>query len=241
MEILIVKDYSAISALAANLVARQIKAKPNSVLGLPTGHTPEGMYAKLVEFFHANQLSFNDVSTFNIDAYVGLPRDHTDSYYTYMKQRLFDQVNIRAENIYFLDGDSDNLMDECANYERNIDDLNGLDLLIAGIGHNGHIGFNEPGSSFTGRTTVVDLKDNTRDVNQEILIELKEVPKQALTMGIGTMMKARSIILLASGASKAEIMKQALYGEVTEAVPASVLQTHHDLTVIMDEAAAGIA
>lgn len=241
MEILVVKDYSAVSTLAATLVSRQIKAKPDSVLALPTGRTPEGMYAKLVDFFHANQISFNGIRTFNLDDYVGLPRDHADSYYAYMKKRLFDQVNIRQENIYFLDGDADNLEDECINYERYIDDVGGIDLLILGIGPNGHIGFNEPGSGFTTRTRVVDLKESTKEVNSYLMVELKETPSQALTMGIGTIMKARSIILLANGVEKVEALKQALYGEISEAVPASILQSHHDLTVIMDEAAAGLS
>lgn len=241
MEILVVQDYQAVSATAAALVARQLKAKPDSVLGLPTGRTPEGLYQKLVELFQKSGLSFAQVRTFNLDDYVGLDHQHPDGYYQYMQQHFFSQVNIRPENIYFLDGDADNLADECANYERDLDDVNGLDLLVLGIGHNGHLAFCEPGTSFNSKTHVVDLTDSTRQANSELISDLVEVPKQAITMGLGTMMKARSIILIASGSDKTAILKQALSGPVTEDLPASVLQTHRDVTVIMDNAAAGLA
>jgi len=241
MEILVVKDYDAVSALAASLVVRQLQANPKSVLGLPTGRTPEGMYAKLVEAFDKGRISFHHVRTFNLDDYVGIPRTSPDSYYAYMKQHLFDKVNIRPENIYFLDGDSDNLDDECVNYEYDLDEVDGIDLMILGIGKNGHIGYNEPGADFNSKTHVVDLTQLTREVNSELMVEEKAVPEHAITMGIGTMMKSRSIILLATGKEKADTIKAAMSGPITEAVPAIVLQTHPDVTVIMDEAAAGIA
>jgi len=241
MEILVVKDYEAVSSMAAALVTRQLKAKPASVLGLPTGRTPEGLYRKLAEAFSKGGLSFDSVRTFNLDDYVGLEKNHPDSYYVYMKEHFFSKVNIRPENIYFLDGESDNLEDECANYERDLDDVDGIDLLILGIGHDGHIGFNEPGESFTSKTHVVNLTESTREANSDLMVALKEVPKQAITMGIGTMLKARCIILLASGADKADILTKALSGPVTEECPASILQTHADVTVIMDDAAAGIS
>lgn len=237
MEIIVVKDYLAVSRLAATLLARQIKAKPDSVLGLPTGRTPEVMYKKLVELFSKGVLTFDQVRTFNLDDYVGLDQSHPDSYYSYMKKNLFSLVNLRAENIYFPNGDSADLADECADYERSIDSVGGIDLLILGIGHNGHLGFCEPGTSFASKTHLVDLSEDTRAINKELMSELSEVPEQAISMGIGTMLKACSIILLASGASKRDALKAALSGPVTESVPASVLQTHPDVIVIMDDAA----
>ena len=238
MEILVVKNYEAVSTLAAALIARQIKARPNSVLALPTGQTPLGLYQKLTSFFKSGSLSFSSVKTFNLDEYVGLAPSHVDSYYHYMQVNFFSQVNLHPDNIHFPDSEAADLGSECSDYEEAIAKSGGIDLLILGIGHDGHIGFCEPGGSFAARTHIATLTESTRATNAHLLTELTVVPEPAITMGIATILQARSIILLASGADKAAILKQALTGPVTESVPASVLQTHLDVTVIMDEAAA---
>ncbi len=238
MQTIITKNQAEMSAKAAELIIEQVKAKPDSVLALPTGKTPQLVYAKLVEAFQQGRVSFAGVKTFNLDEYVGMCRTCADSFYVYMKQHLYDHVDIRPENIFLLDGAASNLDDECANYERDIKEVGGVDLAILGIGRDGHIGFCEPGMSFDSRTIVVNLDESTRQANADDLVELKEVPAQAITMGLATIFKSRQIILLASGEHKAAIVAKALEGEVSEQVPASILQTHPQTTVILDEAAA---
>ncbi len=239
MQIIITKNFEELSERAAGLIIEQIKKKPDSVLGLPTGHTPLVMYKKLVQAYGAGQVSFAQTKTFNLDEYVGLPRTSPDSFYTYMRQHFFDQVDTRPENIFVLDGAASSLTDECANYERELENLGGMDLAVLGIGQDGHIGFCEPGTSWQSRTMVVTLDKTTLNANVKDLAELACLPKQAITMGLGTIMESRRIILLASGETKRDIIKKALTGEVSEAVPASILQTHPHVTVILDEEAAG--
>lgn len=239
MKIMIVKDFDELSLRAADEIIALINAKPEAVLGLATGATPLGVYRRLVSAFHRRQVSFKRTRTFNLDDYVGLPHESPDSYYSYMKENFFSQVDISPEHIYLLDGTAKNLNDECRNYERAIKDAGGIDLQILGIGLDGHIGFCEPGTSFDSRTNEVKLTKTTRQSNQENLLEIKETPMKALTMGIGTIMEAKKILLLASGRHKAPIVNKALYGPVTESVPASVLQHHPNCLVILDAAAAG--
>jgi glucosamine-6-phosphate deaminase len=237
MKTIIVKNYQELSKTAAELVIAQIASKPDTVLGLPTGQTPLGMYERLVNANQAKKVSFSAVKTFNLDEYVGLGKDDQDSYYSYMYGNLFVHVDIKSSNVHILDGQAVDLQTECLEFEQAIARSGGLDLLILGIGQNGHLGFCEPGTSFDSRTQVVDLSDNTRQVNQKQLIDLSETPKQALSMGLKTMMNAKRIVLLASGEHKQAAVYQALHGPVTENVPASVLQQHPDVLVIIDEAA----
>jgi glucosamine-6-phosphate deaminase len=237
MKTIVTKNLEELSEQAANLIIEQIKTKPNAVLGLPTGHTPLIMYQKLAQAYETGQVSFAQVKTFNLDEYVGLERTSPDSFYTYMKQHFFDRVDVKQENIFVLDGTAANLTDECANYERELESFGGMDLAVLGIGQDGHIGFCEPGTSWQSRTIVVTLDKTTLNANARDLADLAKMPEQAITMGLGTIMEARQIILLAAGESKRAIVAQSLKGEVSEAVPASILQTHPQVTVILDEAA----
>lgn len=239
MKIIVTNNLEELSLQAANLIIEQIKTKPNSVLGLPTGHTPLVMYQKLVQAYVTGQVSFAQVKTFNLDEYVGLPRTSPDSFYTYMRQNFFDQVDAKPENIFVLDGTAENLADECVNYERELENYGGMDLAVLGIGQDGHIGFCEPGTSWQSRTMVVTLDKTTLEANAKDLANLSVMPQQAITMGLGTIMEARQIILLASGTSKRDILNKALKGEASEAVPASILQTHENVTVILDKEASG--
>lgn len=239
MKIIITKDLEELSSQAANLIIEQIRTKPDSVIGLPTGRTPVLMYQKLVQAYQTGQVSFAQVKTFNLDEYVGLSRTSPDSFYTYMRHNFFDQVDVKQENIFVLDGSADNLTDECANYERELESYGGLDLAVLGIGQDGHIGFCEPGTSWQSRTMVITLDKTTLNANAKDLEHLTQMPDKAITMGLATIMEAKQIILLASGFAKREIVVKALKGEPSEAVPASILQTHTELTVILDEAAAG--
>jgi glucosamine-6-phosphate deaminase len=239
MNKIIVKDAEELSAKAAALIVEQLKSKPASVLALPTGKTPQLMYDQLAAAHELGEVSFAQARIFNLDEYIGLARTSADSFYVYMRRHLFDRVDVRPENIWLLDGAAGNLADECANYERHIKELGGLDLAVLGIGRDGHIGFCEPGTSFESHTFVADLTESTRQANADDLIELKQTPTRAITIGLATIFAARQILLLASGAHKAEIINQALNGPVSEQVPASILQTHPATTVILDEAAAG--
>jgi glucosamine-6-phosphate deaminase len=239
MKIIVTKDLEELSSQAANLIIEQIRTKPNSVIGLPTGRTPVLMYQKLVQAYQTSQVSFAQVKTFNLDEYVGLSRTSLDSFYAYMKKNFFDHVDIKQENIFVLDGLATNLADECVNYERQLESYGGMDLAVLGIGKDGHIGFCEPGVSWESRTMVINLDKSTLQSNADGLVDLDKVPERALTMGLGTIMEAKKIMLLASGVSKQEIVAKALKEKPTEKVPASILQTHTELTVILDEAAAG--
>lgn len=238
MKVRIVPDYQAMSRLAADLVCRQVALRPDSVLGLATGSTPEGLYAELVGRVRAGALDLSQVTTFNLDEYLGLARGHETSYWTYMQRHLFGHVVVRR--YYIPRGDAPDAEAECRRYEEAIREAGGIDLQILGIGRNGHIGFNEPGSPFGGGTRVVDLTADTIAANARFFASAEEVPRQAISMGIRTIMTARSILLLASGAEKAGAVAAAVHGPVTEEVPASVLQLHPDVTLLVDELAAAL-
>jgi len=218
MNILVAPDYRSLSREAAGIVSAGIRLKPDLRLGLPAGRTPVGMYEELVRIDRESSLDFSQVRTFNQDEYEGLPSGHPDSFHSYMRSNLFDHVNIPPANIYFPDDD----------YERTIVASGGIDLLVLGIGANGHIAFNEPGSGFESRTRRVELAEETPGP-----------VRRGITMGIATIVDARKIVLLASGAAKQDVVRRALKGPVTEAVPASALQVHPDVTVILDEATRG--
>lgn len=237
MKIVITKNKQLMSARAANIVIKQIKKKKSSVLVLPTGNTPLGMYKKLREAYKKRKVNFKNVIAFNLDEYVGLQHNHKNSYYYYMQKYLFKHINVKQKNINVPDGMVNNLKKECLEYEKAIKKKK-IDLAILGIGHNGHVAFNEPGSIFKSKTRVVGITLETRRANAKNFKSLRQTPKQAITMGIYTIMQAKKIILLASGKDKAEIIAKALKGKVTKNIPASYLQLHPKLIVILDKQAA---
>ena len=240
MQIYRAKDYEDMSKKAANIIASQIVLKPGCVLGLATGSTPIGAYKNLVEKYEQGDLDFSQVTTVNLDEYKGLPRENDQSYYYFMHDNLFDHVNVKPENTHLPDGTKEDSDEECARYEELIRTLGGQDLQLLGLGHNGHIGFNEPDAIFEKATHCVDLQESTIEANKRFFASADDVPKQAYTMGIGTIMKAKKILLVASGKDKAEIVKKAFFGPVVPQVPASILQFHPDVTIVVDEDAASL-
>jgi glucosamine-6-phosphate deaminase len=237
MRIYKTSDYHEMSRKAANMISAQIILKPNCVLGLATGSTPIGIYRQLIEWYQKGDLDFNEVKTVNLDEYKGLAPDNIQSYHYFMKQNLFDQVNIKEENTYLPNGLEENSELECNRFNEVIDQLGEIDLQLLGLGHNGHIGFNEPDEVFEKGTHCVALTQSTIEANSRLFKEGEAVPSHAYTMGIRTIMLAKKILLVVSGAEKAEILAKSLTGPVTPAVPASILQMHPDLTIIADEAA----
>ena len=237
MQIYKATDYKDMSRKAANIISAQVIMKPNCVLGLATGSTLIGTYQQLIEWYKKGDLDFSDVTTVNLDEYKGLPRTNDQSYYYFMHQNLFDQVNINPENTHLPNGMEPNSEKECARYESLIHSLGGVDLQLLGLGHNGHIGFNEPGEAFEKETHCVDLQERTIEANKRFFASADDVPKQAYTMGIKTIMQAKKILVIVSGEDKADIVAKAFFGPVTPAVPASILQMHNDVTLVGDEAA----
>lgn len=231
MRILKTRNYGEMSALAAEMIAAQVLLKPRCVLGLATGSSPIGTYEKLVEAHKAGRLDFSQVRTVNLDEYCGLPGDNPQSYRYFMDHHLFSQVNIPRENTFLPNGTAEDMAEESRRYEALVESLGGVDLQLLGIGHNGHIGFNEPTDSFPPVVHPVALTESTIQANSRLFSRVEDVPTQAITMGIGTILKAERILLIA-GADKQDILKEALYGKVTPWVPASVLQLHRDVTVI---------
>lgn len=235
MKIVKVKNYDEMSKKAANIIAALVVTKPDCVLGLATGSTPIGTYKKLIEKYENGDVDFSEVKTANLDEYKGLTRDVEQSYYYFMNDNLFKHINIDMTKTNIPDGTAADGAKECERYEQVIKELGGVDLQLLGIGHDGHIGFNEPADSFDKDTHCVDLTEMTIEANKRFFNSIDEVPRQAYTMGIGTIMKARKVVLIASGKDKAAIMKAALYGPVTPQVPASILQFHPDAVIIADE------
>jgi glucosamine-6-phosphate deaminase len=238
MKVIVCEDYEEMSRKAAEIFADRIKAKPDIVLGLATGGTPERMYAILAEKNKASELDFSRVRTFNLDEYAGLEPSHDQSYRYFMNEKLFDNINIKKENTHVLNGVAGDLDAECSAYEEKIKAAGGVDLQLLGIGSNGHIAFNEPGSPKNSRTRVVDLKESTIQDNARFFAGADEVPRQALSMGMASVMEAKEIVLIANKASKADAVAKSLEGPVTEDIPASVLQEHPSVTIIVDKAAA---
>ena len=237
MRIIKATDYKDMSRKAANIISAQIIMKPDSVLGLATGSTPIGLYEQLVEWYNKGDLDFSKISTVNLDEYKGLNRENDQSYYYFMHDHLFNHVNIRPECTNVPNGMEPDSEKECKRYEALIDSLGGADLQLLGLGHNGHIGFNEPAPVFEKATHCVDLTESTIEANKRFFASADEVPKQAYTMGIGTIMKAKKILVVVSGEDKAEALYNTLYGPVTPQVPGSILQLHTDVVVVADEAA----
>ena len=237
MKIYKAKDYKDMSRKAANIISAQVIMKPNCVLGLATGSTPIGTYDQLVEWYNKGDLDFSEVTTVNLDEYKGLPRTNDQSYYYFMHQHLFDRVNIDPERTNVPNGMEPDAEKECGRYEELIRSLGGVDLQLLGLGHNGHIGFNEPGEAFEKETHCVDLTESTIEANKRFFASADDVPKQAYTMGIKTIMQAKKILIVVNGENKADIVERAFFGPVTPEVPGSILQLHNDVTLVGDEAA----
>ena len=234
MRIIKTANYDEMSRTAANIIAAQMILKPNSVLGLATGSSPIGTYKELVKKCAAGDIDFSDITTVNLDEYRGLPRDNDQSYYYFMNDNLFNHVNIDKSRTHVPNGMVEDAEKECGAYEAYIKEVGGVDLQLLGLGHNGHIGFNEPSDEFDKVTHCVDLQESTIEANKRFFASIDDVPRQAYTMGIGTIMAARKILVVVSGADKAGIVKKAFTGPVTPAVPASILQMHPDVTVVCD-------
>lgn len=230
-------NYEEMSRKAANILSAQVISKPDSVLGLATGSTPIGMYDQLVEWYNKGDVDFSEVKTVNLDEYKGLARDNDQSYYYFMHKHLFDRVNINPDNTNVPDGTQMDSEKECARYEKLIESLGGVDIQLLGIGRNGHIGFNEPDNCFAKTTHCVDLTESTIEANKRFFASADDVPRQAYTMGIGTIMKAKKILLIVNGEDKADALAKAVYGPVTPEVPASILQFHNDVVIVADQAA----
>lgn len=237
MKIVRVKDYEELSDRAFSYLVENLKDKDQPVLGLATGSTPEGMYQRLIQKYENKELSFKNVTTFNLDEYVGLHKTNEQSYYYYMYDKLFNHVDIKNENIHLPNGMATDLNKECTEFEKAIKEKGPIDVQVLGIGVNGHIGFNEPGTSFTSRTQIVQLGESTRKSNSRFFDSIDDVPTRAITMGIGTIMDCEKIVLLVSGENKADALARLVDGEVAEDSPASILQHHADATIIADDAA----
>ena len=226
-----------LNTTGAELIASLLQSKPKAVLGLATGSSPVGIYNELIDMYNRGLVSFASASSFNLDEYVGLPVNHPESYRSFMNEKLFNHVDIKLENTHVPDGNAPDLDAECAHYEQLLNDHGPVDLQLLGIGHNGHIGFNEPGASLTGRTHVVNLKEETLKANARFFPSIEDVPKQAITMGVASILKAKQIVLIARGEDKAEIIRTALTGPITTECPASLLQCHPNVTVLLDRGA----
>lgn len=234
MNFITVKSYQALSKMSANIIAAQVNMKPDSVLGFATGSTPIGTYKNLIEMYKNGLVDFSDVTSFNLDEYCGLSRENTQSYYYFMMDNLFSHVNISKENINILDGLADDVERECSDYEDRIKQANGIDFQLLGIGHNGHIGFNEPDDKFYNNTRLVKLTDSTIEANKRFFESADEVPKTALSMGIKTIMSAKEILVLA-GPDKAEIVNKLRTESCSPSIPASILHYHPNCTIIWAE------
>lgn len=241
MQIYIEKDSTAVGKRAAQIFADEIKKKPDIVLGLATGSTPITTYQELIRMHREEDLDFSKVISFNLDEYYGLTPDNPQSYHSFMKENLFKHINVNPKNIHIPDGTVTDVDTYCKNYDEQIEKLGGIDIQLLGIGVNGHIGFNEPGEELLAGTHLTDLAEDTIKANSRFFKSMDEVPKQAITMGLGSILKARKIILLSSGKGKADIMAKLLKsGVITTENPSSFLLLHKDVTIIMDEEAASL-
>lgn len=238
MEIIIKKDYHKMCEEAVKLIHQSWQKKKDLVLGLATGKTPLGVYEGLIQLFQKGEMDFSDVRAFSLDEYLGLPHDHPQSFAFYMQQNFFEHVNIKEENIFRLSGLPENVEAHCYEYEEKIRMTGGIDIQVLGIGKNGHIGFNEPSSSLSSRTRIKTLTEETITANDPFFHNKKEIPRYCLTMGIGTIMESRMILLLASGQEKSQAIHQTIEGPITATIPASILQLHVQAKIIIDEEAA---
>ncbi|MCM1260889.1 MAG: glucosamine-6-phosphate deaminase [Prevotella sp.] len=234
MKVIVVKDYQAMSDLGAEIIANTIKTNPACTLGLATGSSPIGTYQNLVKAYENKEISFKDVKTYNLDEYCGISQNHPQSYYYFMHDNLFNHVDVCEENVHIPAVSNDNLDEDCKKYNSMLHEAN-IDLQLLGIGGNGHIGFNEPGTPFTQETFIVELTEKTRQDNKRFFQSIEEVPTHAITMGIQNIMQAKKILMLISGMSKADTVVKLLSGEITPDFPASILHNHPDVTVIIDQ------
>ena len=240
LDLIICDSYEDMSRKAADIFSQFIEADPECVLGLATGSTPIGLYQCLVQDYKDGKISFADVETFNLDEYRGLPGDHEQSYRYFMNANLFDHVDIDKARTHVPDGSEPDAEKACADYEAAIAEYAGVDIQLLGLGHNGHIGFNEPADEYAKTTNCVKLTESTINANSRLFDSVDEVPREAYTMGIGTIMKARKIVVVANGEDKAQIVRNAFFGPVTPQCPASILQFHPDVTVVVDAAAGAL-
>ncbi len=231
MKFITVSTYQEMSRRAANLIAAQVTIKPDSVLGLATGSTPVGLYTRLGELCRAGEVDFSAVRTVNLDEYVGLKGDHPQSYRYFMQKNLFDLINVKPENTYVPLGCAEDFEAECAAYDARIEAFGGVDLQLLGIGVDGHIGFNEPADEFVKPTHQVKLHPSTIEANSRFFDSADEVPRSAVTMGMGSIMAAKKILMVVNGEAKREILNKAFFGPITPEVPASILQLHPDVTI----------
>ena len=240
MNVLIYESEEQIGIAAGNYMCGQVLQKPDSVLGLATGSTPLKPYGQMIELYKKGVVDFSSVTTFNLDEYVNLDIKDKNSYHSFMHENLFDHINIPEKSINFLNGNAEDLEQECKDYEQKIKKAGGIDIQLLGIGSNGHIAFNEPADCFQRWSHVVTLKESTVQDNSRFFNSIEEVPTQAVTMGIGSIMQAKKILIIAIGANKAKAIKQLIDGNVTPMCPASVLQFHTDVTLMLDKAAASL-
>lgn len=239
MRVILCDTYEEISKNAAKLVAGQIYLKPNSVLGLATGSTPIGMYDELVRLYGNGEIDFKDVITFNLDEYYPISSENAQSYHYFMNQYLFSKINVLPKNVHILNGETNTPEEECSAFDEMIERCGGIDLQILGIGRNGHIGFNEPDAALNTSTHVTDLTESTIEANARFFDNVESVPKQALTMGIATILKSEKIILLANGKEKREAVSKLLTEDIDTEVPATMLKVHQDVVLICDREAYG--
>lgn len=237
MRMIKAKNYDDMSRKVANILSAHVILKPNSVLGLATGSTVIGTYKQLIDWYRKDDLDFDMVSTVNLDEYVGLDSTHEQSYRYYMNHNFFNHINIRMSQTYLPDGKAKDIVSECQSYEYKIKSLGGVDVQLLGLGHNGHIGFNEPDRVFTKGTHCVSLAESTIEANKRFFDSIDDVPRQALTMGICDIIQAKKVVLVASGEDKADAVQKAFFGPVTPEVPASILQLHPNFTLVADEEA----
>lgn len=237
MRIIKFEDLDALSEYGALLIAETVNDNNKCTLGLATGSSPIGIYEKLTKLYKEGKVDFSGVNTFNLDEYVGLKENDPQSYRFFMDHHLFDSININKKNTFIPDGSADDLESVCSEYEKLIEEHGGIDLQLLGIGHNGHIGFNEPGTEFSKKTKVVELSSSTRQANKRFFSSIDDVPTYAITMGVETIMKAKKIVMVAYGADKASIIHDAFFKEVTPLIPASILQLHPDFTLLADKEA----
>lgn len=237
MRIIETKTYEDMSKQAANIIASVVTLKPDCMLGLATGSSPIGTYEELVKKYEAGELDFSEVTTVNLDEYKGLPKENEQSYYYFMHEYLFDKVNIDPAKTYLPDGTNLNSEEEAARYEALVQSLGTVDLQLLGLGRNGHIGFNEPGDCFIESTHCVDLKESTIEANKRFFESADDVPKQAYSMGIGTIMRAKKILVVVSGENKAQALKDTICAPISPKVPGTILRLHPDVTIVADEAA----
>ena len=240
MKIIRTKDYRDMSRKAANIISAQMILKDDSVLGLATGSTPIGTYDQLVDWYKKGDLDFSKITTVNLDEYKGLPKENDQSYWYFMNKNLFSRVNIRPDYHFLPDGTNLDSENECKRYEKLIDSLGGIDLQLLGLGHNGHIGFNEPCDAFPQDVHVVDLTESTIEANKRFFASADDVPKQAYTMGVGTILRAKMILLVVSGKDKAEALDAVVNGPITPQVPGSVLRLHPNVIIVADEDALSV-